>query len=220
MNLLTGIPFLDRQKSPQQVQSDSWEDRNEILKSDVNLFCWKRPHPPEVTNFLTSIASGGTKAISFSTTLDHLSDSIKQHRTLWYSEFASEADIFWKDAEKLVNDFLSLSNTQSGTVFLKVISDNACTKFHMDGYSLRLFTTYLGPGTEWLPEKATNRKGLGQSNERIIKDPSQIQSMETFEVGILKGEIANRLNPTKGIVHRSPEIHEAGEQRIILRVDI
>ena len=69
----------------------------------------------------------------------------------------------------LVNDFLDYSPSGAGTVHLRVISDDSCRKFHTDGYPLRLFTTYLGRGTEWLPEKATNRKGLGKSNDLIVK---------------------------------------------------
>ena len=103
---------------------------------------------------------------------------------------------------------------------LKMISDDACTKFHTDGYSLRLFTTYHGKGTEWLPEKAVNRTFLGQSNDLIVKDASRIQQMDAFEVGILKGEIPGKASSVKGIVHRSPKIAHTGEKRIILRVDI
>lgn len=129
-------------------------------------------------------------------------------------------DLFWEDVTILIQDFLAFSENSSATVYLKVIDNNACTKFHTDGYSLRLFTTYHGRGTEWLPEKAVNRSALGETNDQIVKDPSKIQRMETCEVGILKGEIPNAPNRTRGIVHRSPEIVQTGEKRIILRIDI
>ncbi len=83
-----------------------------------------------------------------------------------------------------------------------------------------LFTTYLGRGTEWLPEKAVNRSALGKTNELIVKDPSLIQRMNAFDVGILKGELPKRMQRVKGVVHRSPQISEAGEKRVVLRVDI
>lgn len=103
---------------------------------------------------------------------------------------------------------------------MKVITSNACAKFHIDGYSLRLFTTYYGPGTEWLPENAVNRNALGTTNEQIVKDQSKINRLGTGHVAILKGELPNRKNSVRGIVHKSPEITGSGDKRIILRVDI
>lgn len=84
----------------------------------------------------------------------------------------------------------------------------------------RLFTTYIGPGTEWLPEEAVNRKALGTTNEKIVMDKSKIQRIQTGHLAILKGELPNHNESVKGIVHRSPEIKNSGGKRIILRIDI
>ena len=139
----------------------------------------------------------------------------------WSGEDSRPGNAFWEDVYRLTFDFLSsFSPDHSGTVHLKKVDSNECSKYHTDGYSLRLFTTYYGSGTEWLPEKAVHRAGLGKSNEKILKDPSQIQRMDPFEVGILKGELPNKMNRTPGIVHRSPEIELHAEKRIILRVDL
>ncbi len=173
-----------------------------------------------VTDYLGQLIKKKLEPISFFASQEDLKESISEFRTIWDQKGSPDGDLFWEDIYLLSNDFLSLSETKSGTIVLKVISNDACTKFHTDGYSLRLFTTYFGRGTEWLPEKATNRRGLGKSNELIVKDVSQVQQMDTFEVGILKGELPNMPNPTYGIVHRSPEISKLGEKRIILRVDI
>ena len=101
-----------------------------------------------------------------------------------------------------------MARIQSGTIHLKVIDDNACSKFHTDQYKLRLFTTYYGKGTEWLPEKATNREALGKTNELIVKDATKIQELTTYDVGVLKGTIPGIINSSKGIVHRSPQIEK------------
>jgi len=220
MNLLAGIPFINKAKAPRQVISTNWSDRKAILEEDVNLFCWKRPVNQDITTYLQKILETKKKQISFFTMIDQVEQELIQHRSSWDAKFDSAGDAFWQDIIQLSKDYLTFSDTASGTITLKVIEDDACTKFHMDGYSFRLFTTYIGAGTEWLPEKATNRKGLGKQNELIVKDPSQVQQMDTFEVGILKGEVPNEVPSVKGIVHRSPEISQSGEKRIILRVDI
>ncbi|MEM7297270.1 MAG: DUF1826 domain-containing protein [Bacteroidota bacterium] len=221
MSLIASIPFLrSKFKSPRQVYSTSWKDYSQILEGDINLFCWKRPVDIGITSYLGQLLESELPSIIFSAGINELHQEIEKVRPEWDSGSKQAADLFWKDVYSLVFDFLSLSESNRGTVHLKVIDNNACSKFHTDGYSLRLFTTYYGKGTEWLPENATNRKGLGKSNDLIIKDSSQVQRMEAFEVGILKGEIPDVFQAAKGIVHRSPEIASTGEKRIILRVDV
>ncbi len=221
MRLLSELSFLGlKTKSPRQVVSDKWADRDKINESDVNLFCWKRSMEAEVSDFLVKVIDRQPKPIQFHSNLEELGDNIELAKQKWTWSDLEPLDLFWEDLKMLISDFLTFSEHKSGTIHLKVIDNNACTKFHTDGYTLRLFTTYYGEGTEWLPEKAVNRSGLGKTNEQIVKDPSQIQQMEAFEVGILKGEVPNSHNRTKGIVHRSPEIVGTGEKRIILRIDI
>ena len=222
MNLVNVIPSVTgRFRVPKQVISTSWEDRHTVLKSNVNLFCWKRQAIPEMESFLANATERDLKPISFYTHIDDLSSKLNELKLDWSGAIADAGDAFRADVHELAYDFInSFSKEKCGTVYLKLVSDNECTKYHTDGYSLRLFTTYHGAGTQWLPERGVNRAGLGKTNGEIVKDPSFIQQMDTFEVGILKGELPNRINKVKGIVHRSPEIEKTGEKRIILRIDI
>ena len=221
MNLLASVPFLKaKSKAPRQVISDSWENRGSILESDVNLFCWKRQPTPNISAYLAQLSHQELKPIRSYLRLSELDGCIGEARANWDLNTCEASDLFWQDVSELTQDFLSYSKDGCGTLHLKMISDDACTKFHTDGYSLRLFTTYYGKGTEWLPEKAVNRSALGKSNDLIVQDASQIQRMDAFEVGILKGEIPGKASSVKGIVHRSPRITQSGEKRIILRLDI
>lgn len=217
MNLFS-FPLI-KSRLPQQIASNSWEEREVIFNSNVNLFCWKRPVDIVISSYLGQLLEHPLEPIQFHADVENLNVRLSQERSKWDNRPMRAADLFWEDVARLSTDFLKLSEDGTGTILMKVIESNSCAKFHTDGYSLRLFTTYYGPGTEWLPEKATNRKGLGKSNELIVKDPQQIQRMSPFEVGILKGELPNRPIAVKGIVHRSPAILQTGEKRIILRVD-
>ncbi len=221
MSLLSFIPFV-KSNAPDQVISESWEDRNKILDDGVNLFCWKRPEEPVIHQYLQGVLNSHPQPIQVSVNKDELPLQLENARKIWekHSGSINGEEQFWQDIFMLVNDFLDYSTSGAGTVHLRVISDDSCRKFHTDGYPLRLFTTYLGRGTEWLPEKATNRKGLGKSNDVIVKRHALIQRMKPFEVGILKGEIPGRQRNVKGVVHRSPEIAQNEEKRITLRVDV
>jgi len=221
LNIFQKIPFLDpKPLNPKQLISDSWEDRRHILERDMNLFCWRRPVNNLMNNHLEKLINKDLPVIRFQTQGNDLDKQIEKFKPKWDSNPTEASELFWNDVLQVTRDFLAFSKDGSGIVPLKVIDNDSCRKFHIDGYSLRLFTTYLGKGTEWLPEKAVNRSGLGKTNELIVKDPLLIQRMNAFDVGILKGELPNRTQRVKGVVHRSPQINGSGEKRLILRVDI
>ena len=219
MRLSSLIPQL-YSRSPRQVLSSSWSERHTILEDDVNLYCWERRLPSEVELFLNRKIDETPDKLSIIIDQRNLVDQIDEARKAWGKTNSSGEVLFWQDVVRIMADFLHFSDRGTARFYLKVVENDACTKFHVDGYNLRLFTTYLGPGTMWLPEKAVNRRALGQSNESIVKDATETMQMAPGHVGILKGEIANGKSRVRGIVHRSPEIEQAGEKRIILRVDV
>ena len=221
MSLLSIIPF-KKSTVPGQVLSEDWEDRIKILDEGVNLFCWQRPEDPIIHRFLLSVLNRHPQPIQVSVNKHELSLQLEKARKSWdkHTDNNRGGELFWQDVFMLVNDFLDYSPSGTGTVHLRVVSDDSCRKFHTDGYPMRLFTTYYGRGTEWLPETATNRRGLGKRNDLIVKRPALIQRMKPFEVGILKGEVPGHYRTAKGVVHRSPAISQDGEKRITLRVDV
>ncbi|MEM1409081.1 MAG: DUF1826 domain-containing protein [Bacteroidota bacterium] len=221
MSFLNTVPFFkSKLKAPEQVIGSTWDHRSEILKPHVNLFCWQRPLDLEITHYLEDVLSTEPQAIRCSVDQETLHKELISARTSWDNKEKSEGDLFWLDVQQITRDFLRFSEDGTGILHLKVVANNACTKFHVDGYQLRLFSTYYGPGTEWLPEDAVNRRALGTTNECIIVGPNKIQQMKAGHVAILKGELPGKRNSVGGIVHRSPAITETHEKRIILRVDI
>ncbi len=217
MSLLSSIPFI-RSKAPKQVISESWKHRERILDEDVNLFCWKRSPESAINDFLHEMVCRNVPPATAAVAQSDLKEQLSEVAATWDS--SQESGPFWEDVYQITYDFLHFSKDGSGTLHLRIIDNNACTKFHTDGYPLRLFTTYIGQGTEWLPEDAVNRSALGKQNEQIVKNTDKVQQMAAGHVGILKGELPTRKRSVKGIVHRSPEIVNTGEKRIILRVDI
>lgn len=130
-------------------------------------------------------------------------------------------------AEALIDDIASVAeataylfNTETAGIRLRLLNAAMCPRFHCDNLPVRLVTTYMGPGSEWLPEYAINRAGLGAPHpERpeIIKDASAIQRMAPGEIALLKGSgwVGNE---EQGLVHRSPSLKE-GEKRLLLTID-
>ncbi len=215
------IPFVRfLNNHPKKIFSNDWEDRQKILDRDINLFCWTRQLQSEVYDYSEYLLIQDRVPIKGCVNRQDLSHQLLKLRKEWDADLVPSGDLFWNDVFQNTYEFLDFSDTKCGTLHLKIVKDDACRKFHTDGYRLRLFTTYIGLGTEWLPESAVNRKALGDSNNKIVRDPSQIKRIETGHVAILKGEIPGKKSRIKGIVHRSPPIQNNTQYRLILRVDL
>lgn len=220
-NIFNTVSFLKlASKPPRQVISDSWDLHESILEPDVNMFSWKRVLDPKIPEYLTDILKMDPEPLECCLNRTNTHHELNNLRIKWDQLTFKDSTAFWQDVSTITHDFLKFSDNETGTLHLRVIDNDACRKFHTDGYPMRLFTTYIGKGSEWLPEDAVNRSALGTLNEKIVKDPRKIQQLGTGHVSIFKGELPHKSNRSKGIVHRSPEISHTGEKRIILRVDI
>lgn len=130
-------------------------------------------------------------------------------------------------AEALIDDISSVAeataylfNTETVGIRLRLLNAAMCPRFHCDNLPVRLVSTYMGPGSEWLPEYAINREGLGAphpNRPEIVRDEAAIQSMGTGDIALIKGSgwIGNEHH---GLVHRSPALAE-GEKRLLLTID-
>lgn len=214
------IPFMYKSASVKQKLSKSWEDRGHILDEDVNMFCWERPKLIGAMRYIGHIMAAQAKTISQEININQLSRQISQMKVLWPLSDSIEGDVFWEDVHRITKDFLKLSNQSEAHIKLEVITGDACTKFHVDNFDLRLFTTYWGPGTLWLKENNIRRYQLGSTNSKIVKDPMNIQQMDTCHVGILKGEPIHLKGQRKGVVHMSPQISEWGLKRVTMKIDV
>jgi len=145
MNLLEKISLLKEVglKSPKQIVSNYWDERAIILQPNVNLFCWQRTIDPTISNYLRKILKRKPENIRLYIRNNNLKDKVLEGRALWESNLDSEGKSFWQDVIQLTRDFLLFSGREEVTLHLKIIDNDACSKFHIDGYSLRLFTTYL-----------------------------------------------------------------------------
>ncbi|CAN0561665.1 unnamed protein product [Ectocarpus sp. 12 AP-2014] len=130
-------------------------------------------------------------------------------------------------AEALIEDIMTVAeataylfNTDSVGIRLRLLNTAMCPRFHCDNLPVRLVTTYAGPGSEWLPEHAINRAGLGAPHPDrpdIVKDNAAIQCMSAGVIAFIKGS-GWEGNEDYGLVHRSPALKE-GEKRLLLTID-
>lgn len=205
-------------KEFRQMQVNELANLSLIHEPDVNLVYYKRSPDEEIDQCVKSLMMHSFKGINAMISRQTLDGVVMDHLNSVELETTGKIKIE-KDIIEIASMFFKITGASSLRLILKVITDDACRKFHTDAYDLRLLCTYSGKGTEWINDRFVDRKQLRVGkNEDIIKDASKIRCMEPFEVAILKGEVPSRPKD-KGIVHRSPPLQNIGEKRLLLRLD-
>lgn len=126
------------------------------------------------------------------------------------------------DVAVLIARLAHLADARRLRVSLGAVRTDQGRKFHVGYVRYRLVTTYVGPGTEWVPDAAVRREALDHppdcpcdANKEIVKDASAIRHAVPGEVVVMKGA----LHPNhRGAVHRSPPIEGTGRVRVVLIV--
>jgi hypothetical protein len=99
-----------------------------------------------------------------------------------------------------------------------------CPRFHIDRVTVRLVSTLVGPGTEYVAEEYLNRRWLGHAAggladevTGLLRAGARIEQAETGDIVMLKGETWPG-NEGRGAVHRSSHASSA-EPRLVLTLD-
>lgn len=93
-------------------------------------------------------------------------------------------------------------------------SQRGCRRFHVDNVAFRLVVTYAGKGTEWLADAGADRAAFldGAPNEKIVKDKSAINFMNTGDIAVFRGGPG-------GLLHRTPDA-ALNSPSIFMRLDV
>jgi hypothetical protein len=127
-----------------------------------------------------------------------------------------------EDIHTLMSLFAERTGCARLRVALRAVQTDSCRKFHTDFVHLRLLTTYVGPGTHWVPAHGVCREALDrhiedpcEANRAIVPDPALIHRARTGDVLVLKGE---RACAGSGAVHRSPPVQARRLTRLVLTI--
>ena len=187
----------------------------QLRGSEVSLVSWHRSLPPLLADQLTTWASRypaefdrilSLPNYDLSAATHGLPDSARAWLTL--------------DIALLLARLAGLADARQLRVSFGAVRADQCPKFHVDYLRYRLITTYLGPGTEWLPDSAVRQEALDHSaecpcdaNKEIVRDARAVRHAVAGEVLVMKG---GRHPSSRGAVHRSPPIEASGRIRVVL----
>jgi hypothetical protein len=190
----------------------SYRDLYRIASPDLEQVQVHRPVPAGLQEWLSTLPNLSQLAAHFVTTSPWAIPRFAQLFANAPMTPCALSRFLIEDMGSLVMHFSSISGSRSVDVRLDVIADDGCSKFHRDFVDLRLLTTYLGPGTQWIdPENAAD--ALARQND--YEGP--IHELPSGTIAIFKG---SREMPCKGLVHRSPPIAGSGQKRLLLCLNV
>ena len=187
----------------------------QLRRDDVGLVSWRRELPSGLDAELTDWASRSSP--EFDEVL-----SMPNYDLSAATRGLAEPARGWliADIALLLARLAHFADARRLRVSLEAVRTNQCRKFHVDHVRYRLVTTYVGPGTEWVPDDAVRREALDHpldcpcdANKEIVRDPSAVRHAVPGEVIVMKGA---RHPNHRGAVHRSPPIEGTGRTRVVL----
>lgn len=201
--------------SPRRGATAESEASDRLARSDVNLVSWHRELPPGLDAQLAAWVQ------HFPAQFDEMV-CVSNCDLSAATRGLAEPSLAWltKDVASLIARLAHLADARCLRVSFGAVRTDQCRKFHVDYVRYRLVTTYVGPGTEWLPDEAVRREALDHppdcpcdANKEIVRDSSAIRHAAPGEVIVMKGA----LHPgQRGLVHRSPPIEGTDRVRVVL----
>jgi len=189
-----------------------------VRASDVLLAGWERRIPAEIAALLDARRVGerdffeGHADAAHPALFDEVLAGLDPVARAWLAE----------DVVGLVTRFAAVARSASVRIGLGAVNGDQCRKFHADMHRYRLITTYVGPGTEWVPEEAVDRAAMEHppecpcdANREIVRDAAAVRRAATGDVLVMRGSLALG---GRGAVHRSPPVEAEGIARIVLVV--
>lgn len=223
LTAITGFHPIKRRLPIKTVISNCFGDLARIYEEQVNLCLVQRAIPVEIQTFVANTLAGGIR-LELSRAVEASGEDVAG---LWPQAAEIPGYRAWiADVALLINAYCELFELREAGLRISTLDKAMCPRFHVDRVTARLICSYGGIGTEWLPEYAVDRSKLGmgacgQPDDRsgVIVDPTAIQQMPTYAVGLMKGENWQG-NEGRGLVHRSPVPTAEQPRRLLLTLDM
>jgi len=192
----------------------------DIYNPEVNLAIWQLQLPSELQRNLTEeLGSASTSSPKLNITKIVTPESVSQDLKFSLEAFDFAEPLLWH-ITNLVDMFACLFELKRVGLRLAVLEHAMCPRFHVDKIPCRLVTTLFGDGTQWLDNDVVDRSKLATGEDErsgLFGQQSQVQSLSTGDVALLKGE-AWQGNEGRGLIHRSPKA-SAIKRRLVLTLD-
>jgi hypothetical protein len=198
--------------------SDAALDLTRIFDPQIQLAQWRRPVEPVIADWLEmhadDLGSGFRQTLAPGQTPD-----------LGRLPAGSGRDALAVDLALLAEMLGELLDAPTIGLRLEVVRQAMCPRLHVDRVGIRMLCTYRGPGTEWVEAASVDRRFLGAASggkpdesSGLLQAGHRIKAIPPYTVALLKGSLWQG-NDGRGIVHRSPAVHETQAPRVLVALD-
>ncbi|MBU3022457.1 DUF1826 domain-containing protein [Aestuariibacter sp. A3R04] len=191
---------------------------SDIFSKTNSVAIWERGFNSQVNRYFQLAFQALGLGIRGVFSMDSLEDELREIMPDCEGMDAAITDIH------LLSDMLTcLFDCEKVGLRLAPLSTAMCPKFHVDNIPVRLVSTYVGPGTEWLPLEVLEEDPLDnyaenkKSGAGIYSNETHVQQMNTFDVGLLKGKAWSQ-HEEMAALHRSCQLAK-DDKRLLLTLD-
>ena len=194
-------------------KADNLESLKEFKDTGYKLGILKREQPEAANSFFQKLIKNDFK-IDGTISLINLREDLENLVQEIIPDQLSSSDFYnyWlSDMETVCRTFLLIEKTDSLCFWLG--TKRECRRYHIDNVPRRLLVTYAGQGTEWIQNQDADLKAYeaGEPNEKIVRDKSKLNFIDTWNIAIFTGG-------SDGILHRTPDSALNGPS-ILMRLD-
>lgn len=190
----------------------------EIFSESTSLSCWKRTPNRVIQAYFDSVSTSLRLGIRNVYEISSLKSNLDDLLPDGIGKEQAVNDIY------LLADMLTcLFNCSGVGLRLTAVDKAMCPRFHVDNIPVRLITTYLGPGTQWLPNEYADASKLGHGSGGRVDDESglytceqSIEQLSCFDVALLKGSAWGESH--SAAIHRSCDLRQ-NKSRVLLTLD-
>ncbi|MDP4489611.1 DUF1826 domain-containing protein [Pseudoalteromonas piscicida] len=209
MNSLMAIEPLLEVDSVHHQQSEHATVLTKIYEPDTNIVIWQHALSPALkAEFGRYLETAKELELALQIATSNITCEVSEPlKRLNFSD-AMVAHII-----EIVDMFSCLFELRVVGFRLKMLKTAMCPKFHVDKVPVRLVTTLVGEGSEWLRNQHVSRDG----NKLTVASEADAIQLACGDVALLKGERWEG-NEGRGLVHRSPAV-VIGEKRLLLTLD-
>lgn len=168
-----------------------------FFKDGLDGVIWQRTIPTTLSEWLRDIPASrlpeGRFVLNPTDVKDCILDVFHHHEHLTVPKLSWLCD----DVARLAKEVRHLAGQPWIRMRLEAISDNACSKFHVDNIITRMICTYRGPGSQL---------------STVVNREDQIAEIQTGQPILLKGKQWQQSSEI-ALRHRSPPIAGTGQTR-------
>jgi hypothetical protein len=204
------------------VSSDDPSSLMRVHEPSVNLVVWRRTPDDSVLAAWRDACPAGSTVVDGIVRPGALHEAVEPACAPSVRE---RFGVFAQDVLVLSRWMASIAGCVEVRARLVSIDDDQCRLFHVDEPALRILSTYVGPGTQWVEEGGARRERLGMGglpadafNRALLLPGAAVHQARTGWVCLQKGD-AYPGNRGRAIVHRSPPIEGTGLRRLRLTLE-